>query len=37
LARAFAFLSRIREEHDGKLVTAYRANGGVPPISRPKS
>jgi hypothetical protein len=24
-------------EHYGKLVTAYRANGIVPPISRPKS
>jgi hypothetical protein len=24
-------------EHYGKLVTAYRANGVVPPISRPKS
>ena len=24
-------------EHNGKLVTAYRANGVVPPISRPKS
>ena len=24
-------------EHYGKLVTAYRVNGVVPPISRPKS
>lgn len=24
-------------EHYGKLVTAYRANGVVPPVSRPKS
>src|SRR5436190_2151261 len=24
-------------EHYGKLVTSYRANGIVPPISRPKS
>jgi hypothetical protein len=24
-------------EHYGKLVTAYRVNGIVPPISRPKS
>jgi hypothetical protein len=23
-------------EHYGKLVTAYRANGIVPPVSRPK-
>ena len=23
-------------EHYGKLVTAYRANGVVPPVSRPK-
>jgi hypothetical protein len=24
-------------EHYGKLVTSYRVNGVVPPISRPKS
>ena len=24
-------------EHYGKLVTAYRVNGVVPPVSRPKS